>query len=141
MQIGEKVAPQRVRLMDTNGTRRSVLIVEDDPDSRYVYETYLTFNGFDVGQARTGEEGLRLARTSQPDVILMDISLPGLDGWEVVRHLKADPATREIPVVAITAHAFAEDREKSREVGCMGFLTKPCEPRAVLQEIRRVIDL
>lgn len=120
-------------------TDQTVLIVEDDPDSRYVYELYLTHKGFRVRQAGSGEEGLALAREARPDVILMDISIPGLDGWEVTRRLQDDPETRDIPVIAITAHAFPEDRDRSRRVGCRGFLTKPCDPKEVLNEILRVL--
>ena len=115
------------------------MIVEDDADSQYVYKAYLEHKGFEVVGAQTGEEGLRLAREGHPDAILMDISMPGMDGWEITRRLKADAATREIPVIAITAHAFPEDREKSREVGCEAFLTKPCDPGDVLAEILRVL--
>lgn len=119
--------------------KQTVLIVEDDSDSQYVYQLYLRHKGFEVFGARTGEDGLRMAHEHKPDVILMDISIPGLDGWEVTRRLKGDDTTRDIPVIAITAHAFHEDRERSKEVGCHGFLTKPCEPGDVLIEIRRVI--
>ncbi len=117
-----------------------VLIVEDDPDSQYVYGLFLEHRGFEVISAGTGEEGIRLAREENPDVVLMDISIPTMDGWTATRILKGDPATRSIPIIAITAHAFPEDREKAQEVECDGFLTKPCDPKDVLAEILRVLD-
>lgn len=116
----------------------TILIVEDDEDSRYVYQLILEANGFEVLTAASGTEGLRLARERRPAAVLMDISIPGMDGWTVTRMLKDDPETRSVPVIVITAHAFPEDREMAEEVGSDGFLTKPCEPRLVLEEVWRV---
>ena len=116
-----------------------VLIVEDDEDSRYVYGLILEANGFQVATVRSGDEGLRVARESHPRAILMDVSIPGMDGWTVTEHLKGDPETAGIPVIIITAHAFPEDLGRARRVGCEGFLTKPCEPRRVLEEVCRLI--
>jgi CheY-like chemotaxis protein len=118
----------------TDGT---VLIVEDDDDSRYVYGIILEDHGFSVTGARSGDEGLRLARETRPGAILMDVSIPGLDGWTVTERLKGDPKTAGIPVIIITAHAFPEDLARAKRVGCDGFLTKPCEPRRVLEEVIR----
>ena len=118
-----------------NGT---VLIVEDDEESRYVYQLILEANEYEVVTATSGPEGLRLAREIAPDVILMDVSIPGKDGWTVTRELKGDESTARIPVIVITAHAFPEDREMAREVNADGFLTKPCEPRTVLGEVQRL---
>ncbi len=117
-----------------------VLIVEDDEDSRYIYQLILEANGFKVLTATSGTEGLRLVFETRPAIVLMDISIPGMDGWAVTRFLKEHPATRSIPVIVITAHAFPEDREMAKEVRCDGFLTKPCEPRTVLEEVRRVLE-
>lgn len=116
----------------------TILIVEDDEDSRYVYQLILEANGFSVLTATSGTDGLRLARENKPAAVLMDISIPGMDGWTVTRALKGDPATAAVPVIVITAHAFPEDREMAEEVGSDGFLTKPCEPRLVLEEVWRV---
>jgi two-component system cell cycle response regulator DivK len=122
---------------DGHGT---VLIVEDDEDSRYVYGIVLEDHGFSVAAARSGDEGLRLAREKRPRAILMDVSIPGLDGWTVTERLKADPSTEDIPIIIITAHAFPEDLARAKRVGCDGFLTKPCEPRRVLEEVIRLLE-
>lgn len=116
-----------------------VLIVEDDEDSRFVYRAILEDQGFTVVLATSGDEGLRIARERRPAAILMDVSIPGMDGWTTTQHLKKDPDTASIPVIVITAHAFPEDRRRAETVGSDGFLTKPCEPRDVLAEIERQI--
>ena len=101
----------------------------------------LEFGGHRVIEARDGPEGVQVARDQLPDVILMDISIPIIDGWEATTLLKADDRTRHIPIVALTAHAMASDREKAASVGCDGFLAKPIEPRAVLDEVNRWLSL
>jgi CheY-like chemotaxis protein len=119
--------------------KKTVLLVEDNEDNRVVYATILQYYGYSVIEAVDGEEGVRLARDRQPDIILMDISIPLLDGWQATMRLKSDPATSSIPVIALTAHAMPEDREKSRRVGFDGYLAKPCEPRRVLEEVERFV--
>ena len=116
-----------------------ILIVEDDEDSREVYKEILETNGFEVETATSGAEGLRLARELHPGAILMDISIPEMDGWAVTSRLKADPDTRHIPVIVVTAYAFPEDRTRADAIGCEGFLTKPCEPSRVLAEMQRLV--
>ncbi|MBK6843730.1 MAG: response regulator [Gemmatimonadetes bacterium] len=124
-----------------SGSRdRTVLIVEDNEDNRIVYSTILRHHGFRVSEALDGEEGIAKARRELPDIILMDISIPLIDGWEVTQTLKRDAATSHIPVIALTAHAMPGDRERAMEVGCDGYLAKPCEPRAVLAEVNRLIN-
>jgi two-component system, cell cycle response regulator DivK len=118
---------------------RTVLIVEDNEDNRIVYSTILRHHGFRVSEALDGEEGISKARDELPDIILMDISIPVIDGWEVTQTLKRDDLTRHIPVVALTAHAMPGDRERAIAVGCDGYLAKPCEPRAVLAEVNRLL--
>lgn len=126
--------------MKTNPNGRgTILIIEDDEDSRYVYGIVLEDHGFSVATARSGDEGLRLARETRPTAILMDVSIPGLDGWTVTERLKRDPDTADIPVIIVTAHAFPEDVAHGARVGCDGFLTKPCEPRRVLEEVVRLV--
>jgi CheY-like chemotaxis protein len=114
-----------------------VLIIEDDDDSRFVYRLLFEDQGFDVALAASGDEGLRLARERNPQAIIMDVSIPGVDGWTATQRLKADPTMADIPVIVLTAHAFPEDRRRAEAVGCDAFLTKPCEPREVLDEVRR----
>lgn len=123
--------------MTANG--KTVLLVEDNEDNRIVYSTILRHFGYSVTEALNGEEGIAKARAEHPDLILMDISIPVIDGWEATQVLKHDPQTREIPIIALTAHALASDREKAMEVGCDGYLAKPCEPRAVVAEVQRFL--
>jgi CheY-like chemotaxis protein len=114
-----------------------ILLVEDNEDNRLVYRTILDHFGFTVLEAADGEEGIRRARADGPDLILMDVSIPKVDGWEATRQLKADPATSSIPIIALTAHALATDRAKAQEVGCDGYLAKPVEPRRVVEEVQK----
>jgi CheY-like chemotaxis protein len=123
--------------MTANG--KTVLLVEDNEDNRIVYSTILRHFGYTVTEALNGEEGIVKARTEKPDLILMDISIPVIDGWEATQVLKHDPTTKDIPIIALTAHALASDREKAMEVGCDGYLAKPCEPRAVVAEVQRFL--
>lgn len=123
--------------MTSNG--KTVLLVEDNEDNRIVYSTILRHFGYDVQEALNGEEGIAKARELKPDLILMDISIPVIDGWEATQVLKHDPETMDIPIIALTAHALASDREKAMEVGCDGYLAKPCEPRAVVAEVQRFL--
>jgi CheY-like chemotaxis protein len=116
-----------------------ILLVEDNEDNRIVYSTILKHFGYHVIEALNGEEGIAKARSQQPNLILMDISIPVIDGWEATQVLKHDPATKHIPIIALTAHALASDREKAMEVGCDGYLAKPCEPRAVVAEVQRFL--
>lgn len=117
-----------------------VLIVDDYADSRAMWAEYLSFIGFRVAEAENGYEALERAQTLLPDIILMDLSLPGIDGWEVTRRLKADNRTRQIPILAVTAHAFSKEVEAAREAGCDGFVTKPCLPDVLAAEIRKVLS-
>ena len=117
----------------------AILLVEDNEDNRAVYTTILRYYGFEVIEAPSAEEGIEVARQVLPALILMDIGLPGIDGWEATRRLKSDPATAHIPIVALTAHALAEHRAMSFAAGCDGYLAKPIEPRDVLAEVRRYL--
>jgi two-component system, cell cycle response regulator DivK len=123
----------------TEDGQKKVLLVEDNEDNLVVYRTILEHVGYIVLEARDGEEGVRRARSDHPDLILMDISIPKMDGWEATQRLKADEATRAIPIVALTAHALEEDRQRAIEVGCDGYLAKPIEPRRVVQEVERFV--
>lgn len=119
----------------------TVLIVEDNLDNRMIYRTILEHYGYEVLEAADGEAGVRLARERLPDLVLMDISIPIIDGHEATRMLKADPATAHIPVIALTAHAMAEDRLLAAEAGCDAYLAKPAEPKQVAAEVRRLISI
>jgi two-component system, cell cycle response regulator DivK len=121
--------------MTTSALRPLLLLVEDFDDAREMYRDYLAFSGFRVETARDGQEAIDKARALAPDLILMDLSLPGIDGWEATRLLKADPATRRLPIVALSAHAMAADRERALAAGCDGFIAKPCLPPDLVQQI------
>lgn len=117
-----------------------VLIVEDDPDSQYIYRLYLEHHGFEVISALTSAEAIRLASEATPDVILMDISIPGMDGWSTTKVLKQGADTSEVPIIIITAHAFPQDHVRAADVGCDGFLSKPCELGRLKEAILEVMD-
>jgi two-component system, cell cycle response regulator DivK len=126
--------------MTTKPTRPRVLLVDDYPDAREMYSEYLQFSGFDVVEAANGIEALQSALERTPDIILMDLSLPVMDGWEATRRLKADDRTASIPVVALTGHALAGISEGAKRAGCDAFVTKPCLPEDLVKEIRKVLD-
>ena len=116
-----------------------ILVVDDYQDAREMYAEYLQFSGFRVAEARNGNEAVTQAFELKPDLILMDLSLPGMDGWEATRVLKADERTRHIPVVALTGHALAGASEGARKAGCDSFVTKPCLPDDLVVEVRRML--
>jgi two-component system, cell cycle response regulator DivK len=116
-----------------------ILVVDDYQDAREMYAEYLEFSGFRVVEATNGAEALLKAGELMPDVILMDLSLPVIDGWEATRRLKGDEKTRGIPVVALTGHALAGHSEGAKKAGCDAFVTKPCLPDALVLEVRRVL--
>jgi CheY-like chemotaxis protein len=118
----------------------SVLLVEDVADTREMYADYLRHCGFNVTTATTGAEALDAAREQTPDVILMDVTMPGLDGWTATKLLKNDPSTRNVPVLILTAHVFAEHRAKSEEAGADGFIGKPCMPDELAREITAALQ-
>lgn len=126
-------------MTSTNSSAKIVLLVEDNEDNLVVYRTILEHVGYRVIEARDGEEGVTQARRQLPDLILMDISIPKMDGWEATQRLKADATTRGIPIIALTAHALEEDRQKAQQAGCDGYLAKPVEPRRVVQEVERFV--
>jgi CheY-like chemotaxis protein len=117
-----------------------VLVIEDNQLNFELVADLLEANGFVVHHARTAEEGLNLARESSPDLVLMDFSLPGMDGLCATRALKADPATSHLPVIAITAHAMKGDEEIARSAGCDGYLTKPIDTRTFIATVLRLLE-
>jgi CheY-like chemotaxis protein len=118
-----------------------LLVVDDFPDTLEAYADYLTFRGYRLLTARDGFDALEQAFARLPDLILMDLSLPDMDGWEATRRLKADGRTRHIPVVALTGHALDGASESALAAGCDSFLTKPCLPQDVAAEVRRLLRL
>lgn len=117
-----------------------VLVVEDYQDAREMYVAYLQFSGYRVAEATNGEEAIAQAQALLPDIILMDLALPKMDGWEATRRLKSDDRTRHIPVVALTGHALAGHADGAREAGCDAFVTKPCLPDELVAEIKRMLS-
>jgi CheY-like chemotaxis protein len=120
--------------------RPLILIVEDQQDLRQLYATELALGGFDVIEAGNGADAISHTSAQSPDVVLMDLSLPVVDGWEATRRLKADEKTAHIPVVALTAHDGAGELQRATSAGCDWFVPKPCPPHALLTEIRRVLS-
>lgn len=124
----------------TNPAAPLILLVEDFADAREMYRDYLEFSGFRVETAGDGREAIDKARSCRPDLVLMDLSLPGIDGWEATRILKADPATRMVPIVALSAHAMAPEGQRASDAGCDGFIAKPCLPQELVAEITRYLS-
>jgi two-component system, cell cycle response regulator DivK len=116
-----------------------ILLVEDNEMNRDMLSRRLIRRGYEVALALDGEQGLAMARTEAPALILMDMSLPGMDGWEATRQLKAASETSAIPVIALTAHAMAGDREKAIAAGCDDFDTKPVDLERLLQKIEALL--
>jgi two-component system cell cycle response regulator DivK len=115
---------------------RRILVVEDTEDNRQIVRDLLTSAGFEVLEATDGAAGLALAGTSRPDLVIMDVQLPVMDGYEATRRLKSDPALRAIPVIAVTSYALSGDEERSRAAGCDGYLSKPFSPSYLLRMVR-----
>jgi two-component system cell cycle response regulator DivK len=116
-----------------------ILYVEDNEDNVYMLTRRLERSGFEIVVARDGDEGVALAQAERPDLILMDLSLPVLDGWEATRRLKAAEATRAIPVIALSAHAMPGDREKALAAGCDDYDSKPVKLPGLLAKIRALL--
>ncbi len=119
----------------------TVLLVEDNPHNRKIFSGMLTHSGFVVVEAEDGHQALAAVERALPDVILMDLSIPGIDGWEVTRRLKADARTRAVPIIALTAHAMRGDEERARAAGCDHYLAKPISPKKVVAEVRKMLQL
>ena len=123
-----------------SGTRaKTVLIVEDNEDSRLIYREFLEYSGYRVIEATNGVDAVEAARRDLPDMILMDISMPRMDGLTATRILKADAGLRNVPIIALTAHAMLADEEMAMAAGCDGYLAKPVEPKVVRDEVERRI--
>ena len=116
-----------------------ILIIEDQEDNRRIIRDLLTSVGFVLLEAVTGEEGVERAQAEVPDLILMDIQLPGIDGYEATRRIKRHPALRHIPIVVVTSYALSGDDVKARDAGADGYVTKPFSPRALLATVREFL--
>lgn len=115
---------------------KRILVIEDQEDNRRIVRDLVTANGYELLEATTGEEGLEMAQRERPDLILMDIQLPGMDGYEVTRRVKANAALKKIPVIAVTSYALSGDDKKAFAAGCDGYVTKPYSPRVLLAKIK-----
>ena len=127
-------------MSDAQRTAARILVVEDDPDNRRIVVKVLAVDGYTTLEAADGESAVALARREHPDAILMDLAMPGVDGWEAARRLKADPATADIPIVALTAFALRGDEDRAREAGCDAYLSKPCRPQAIRDVVGRLLQ-
>jgi two-component system, cell cycle response regulator DivK len=120
-------------------TNKRILVVEDQEDNRRILRDLLRNAGYELIEADDGEAALAAAAAKRPDLILMDIQLPLLDGYEATRRLKADPELRAIPIIVITSYALSGDEEKARAAGCDGYVSKPYSPRMLLAKIRELL--
>jgi len=118
---------------------KRILVIEDHEDNRRIMRDLLTSAGYELVEAVTGEDGVALAETQHPDLILMDIQLPGIDGYETTRRIKANPALRRIPIIAVTSYALSGDDAKAFEAGCDGYVAKPFSPRELLAKVREYV--
>ncbi len=118
---------------------KKILVVEDTEDNRQIMRDVLSSAGYDLIEAQTGEEGVEMAGAHRPDLILMDIQLPVLDGYEATRRIKGDPALRHIPIIAVTSYALSGDEAKTRAAGCDGYVAKPFSPRQLLLKVREFL--
>ena len=118
---------------------KKILVVEDTEDNRQILRDLLSMAGYDIVEAYDGAEGVANAAEHKPDLILMDIQMPMMDGYEATRRIKADPALKSIPVIADTSYALSGDEEKTRAAGCDGYIAKPFSPRQMLAKVREVL--
>ena len=120
---------------------KRILVVEDQDDNMRILRDILSSVGYELIEARDGQEGVRAAGAERPDLILMDIQLPLLDGYEATRQIKADPVLRAIPIIVVTSYALSGDEAKAREAGCDGYVPKPYSPRQLLAKIREYLPM
>jgi two-component system cell cycle response regulator DivK len=116
---------------------RKILVIEDHEDNRQLLRDLLMNSGLEMIEATTGLDGVAMAKSHRPDLILMDIQLPGIDGYEATRRIKAEPALKDVPIIAVTSYALTGDATKAYAAGCVGYVTKPYSPRELLATIRR----
>ena len=119
--------------------RKCILVVEDQEDNRQILRDLLTSGGFDMIEAENGADAITAAQANRPDLILMDIQLPILDGYEATRRIKADPALKSIPIIVVTSYALSGDEDKARRAGCDDYVAKPFSPRELLAKIKAYV--
>jgi two-component system, cell cycle response regulator DivK len=132
------ITPQEV-VQETESTAALVLLVDDSADARAMYGEYLEYSGFRVVTATNGEEALAAAQAEWPAVIVMDLAMPRMDGWEAIRRLRADPMTSDIPIVALSAYAFGDAPQRAREAGADLCLSKPLLPPQIARVVRAML--
>jgi two-component system cell cycle response regulator DivK len=118
---------------------KKILVVEDTEDNRQILRDLLGMAGYDMVEAHDGAQGVAMAAEHKPDLILMDIQMPVLDGYEATRRIKADPALAAIPIVAVTSYALSGDEQKARDAGCNDYIAKPYSPRQMLAKVREIL--
>jgi len=134
------VGAEKDRVDDVaDATPPLVLVVDDAPDARTLYEEYLAYLGFRVGTACNGVEAIQAAHREWPAIIIMDLAMPEMDGWQAIKRLKGDPLTADIPIVALSAFAFGEEPQRAREAGADLCLSKPCLPSQLARVIRAML--
>ena len=119
---------------------RSILVIEDQEDNRRIVRDLLTSRGFEIIEATDGLAGVEAARQHEPDLILMDIQLPGIDGYEATGRIKAEPALAAIPIIAVTSYALSGDKQKALDAGCNDYVAKPYSPRELLAKIEQYLS-
>jgi len=117
-----------------------ILVVDDFPATREMYGRFLGYSGFHVEEASSGPEALKKSFTLKPQIIIMDLTMPGMDGWEAIRKLKADERTRHTPIVVVTGASFSGGAQKAKDAGCDAYLVKPCLPETLLGVVRSLLD-
>jgi|HubBroStandDraft_6_1064221.scaffolds.fasta_scaffold133577_1 two-component system cell cycle response regulator DivK len=137
---GARPVPQGLTEQKKGRANRLVLVVDDFEDNRSMYALYLTYSGYDVVEAADGRQAVELASQRMPDVIVMDLTLPVMDGWEATRRIKADERTRHIPIIALTGHALAGQSRDARKAGCDAFLAKPCLPEMLVEKVEELLQ-
>jgi len=119
--------------------KKTILVIEDNEDNRRIMRDLLTSGGYEVIEALTGEEGVTAAETYRPDLILMDVQLPGMDGYEATGRIKANPGLQKVPIIMVTSYALSGDDVKAFEAGCDDYVSKPFSPRKLLAKIREYL--
>ena len=120
---------------------KKILVVEDNQINMYLSCRILKSSGYEVIEARTGEEGVELAIKERPDLIIMDIQLPGIDGLETTKRIRKSKANGEVPIIALTSYAMAGDRKKALKAGCTGYIEKPINPETFMNEIKKFLEV